>query len=75
MESSKQFYDNTDIESGQLFHEMDKAVRKKMKEKEQPKTKPQEVFEGFKETKTTKKVKKRGPNLRYRKEQKVDYRK
>ena len=55
---------------------MDKAVRKKMKEQEEPKTKPAEVFEGFKETKKDKKKRATGkPRLTYKKDEVKDYRK
>ncbi len=75
MEASEKFYDNTDREHGILFHDMDKAVRREMKKQEKPKTKPAEVFEGFKETKSTKKAQRRKNPLRFAKDKKIDYRK
>tara|TARA_R110000803_G_scaffold184765_1_gene247081 strand:- start:3230 stop:3460 length:231 start_codon:yes stop_codon:yes gene_type:complete len=76
MESSSKYYDNTDNEVGTLFSDMDKAVRKKMKEKEEPKTKPAEVFEGFKEKKKDKKRNSSNKQrMTYKKEEVKDYRK
>jgi len=75
MEASEKFYDNTDRETGVHFADMDKAVRRQMKKQEKPKTKPQEVFEGFKETKKLKKAQRRKNPLRFTKDKKIDYRK
>ena len=78
MESYSKYYDNTDNEVGTLFSDMDKAVRKKMKEQEEPKTKPAEVFEGFKETKKNKKKRATATGrarLTYKKDEVKDYRK
>jgi hypothetical protein len=77
MEFNSKYYDNTDQEKGVQWHEWDKAIRKEMKKQEKPKTKPAEVFEGFKDTKTTKKNAKRGNKyFSYSKEDtKKDYRK
>lgn len=77
MEFSQKYYDNTDIETGIMWHEMDKKVRSEMKKQEEPKTKPAEVFEGFKDTKkNAKKQINRKPAMKYSKEDtKKDYRK
>ncbi len=74
MEYSEKQYDLSDREIGQNFASMDKAIRKEMKKQEKPKTKPQEVFEGFKEKNKTKSSQKRKPLMRFAKEKKVDYR-
>ena len=77
MEFNSKYYDNTDQETGILFHDIDKKIRREMAKQEAPKTKPVEVFEGFKETKNNKKAKKqRKPAMKYNKEDtKKDYRK
>jgi len=76
MEFSQKYYDNTDQETGILFHDIDKKIRREMAKQEAPKTKPAEVFEGFKESKSAKKAKKRKPAMKYNKEDtKKDYRK
>ena len=75
MEASEKFYDNSDREVGIHFADMDKAVRREMKKQEKPKTKPAEVFEGFKENKTTKKRRNNKNRVGFKKEMIVDYRK
>ncbi len=76
MEFNNKYYDNGDLEKGVMWHDMDKAVRREMAKQEKPKTKPAEVFEGFKENKKNKKNKTtRKPRVKYSKEDVKDYRK
>ena len=63
METSIMQYELNDLEVGKNLKKFHDDVKKEMKKQEKPKTKPSEIFEGFKEMKVKKKVKKNNPRF------------
>tara|TARA_R100001079_G_scaffold55198_1_gene28233 strand:+ start:132 stop:362 length:231 start_codon:yes stop_codon:yes gene_type:complete len=63
METSILQYELDDLEQGKNLKKFQDDVKKEMKKQEKPKTKPSEIFEGFKEKKNKKKVKKNNPRF------------
>ncbi len=45
-------YELTDIEEGKNLKKFNDDIKKEMKKQEKPKTKPQDIFVGFKKTQT-----------------------
>jgi len=58
MDTSIKMYELHDLEEGKNLKKFNDDIKKQMKKQEKPKTKPIEIFEGFKEKKSKKKVKK-----------------
>jgi hypothetical protein len=61
--SALKLYELTDKEDGLNLKKFDDKVKKEMKKQEKPKSKPSEIFEGFKDTKKKKRVKKNNPRF------------
>ena len=61
--SALKLYELSDKEEGLNLKKFDDKVKKEMKKQEKPKTKPQDVFEGFKDNKKKRKIKKNAPRF------------
>ncbi len=57
MELTMKNYELTDVEEGQNLKKFNDDVKKEMKKQEKPKTKPQDVFVGFKKAQKTQRKK------------------
>ena len=56
-------YELFDLEEGKNLKKFQDDVKKEMKKQEKPKTKPTEIFEGFKERKSVKTKVRRSPRF------------
>ena len=63
MDSSILQYELNDLEKGNNLKKFHDDVKKEMKKQEKPKTNPNEIFEGFKQKKNKKRVKRNNPRF------------
>jgi hypothetical protein len=52
MDYSMKFYELSDLEQGKNLKKFNDDIKKELKKQEKPKTKPQDIFVGFKKERT-----------------------